>query len=306
MSDIYKAQFGQIWYIGDSENKYNMEEEDNRLRGKRPAFVLRSSGSNSTVIPLSTSVRYSQIDRNGIEIINGTKCYPAIDQARTLTSKELNDYVGILKPSLCTKIQKLFIDYILGKISYSSQKNAYIYITNSNNFGGYEVDYINDIPYVPMSLTATSINSTDFQRDDTTIIKTLNSRNYQRDNTTITTKPISEENSNVTNTDSDNNVSKETETDKKKYNKYTDEDKIFILTHLNDDIAEKYKLAINGAYSLKNRIAKQLDCKNPSLYKYEDRVYITTNSEEDIMKQFGINALSAKYLKAYFAEKMKK
>lgn len=139
--DVFKATDGQIWTIGEDQDKFNRKEEDNVLCGKRPGLVLRSSGTNCLIIPFSTSVRYSSLCRP-INIGNGVESYPAIDCVQTISSHDLTEYRSTLKPVSYDKTLKVFIDYCMGKIQYSSSVERYVYINNQSgheNNGGTDI-----------------------------------------------------------------------------------------------------------------------------------------------------------------------
>lgn len=143
--DVFRATDGQIWIIGEGQDKFNREEDDNVLSGKRPGLIIRSSGTNCLVIPFSTSLRYSALC-SPINIGNDVNSYPAIDCAQTISAYHLNEYRATMKPISYNKIVKAFVDYCMGYIQYSSSAEKYIYTQSRPNGTVRPVTYTGDEP----------------------------------------------------------------------------------------------------------------------------------------------------------------
>ena len=255
--DIYRATDGQVWTIGEGQDKNNVKEDNNVVCGKRPALIIRSSGTNCTVIPFSTSERYSAL-MDSVVVKDGVESYPAIDAVQTIPSYELGEYIGILKPATYKRILAAFVNYIYGDTQYSSKENKYI---NVNKAYSKPMNNYQPKQYVPKDQPVIDYND----EPEETVAETPDVKSIIKSAT---------------------------------YNKYSIQDKVFIIFNSAEDVAKKFNVSISYAttmrYRYKNLVKNDCDlCK----YSKKELDLILKSNYDDIKQWADISELSFSCLK---------
>ena len=120
MSDIIKCQVGQVWMFEDGGiDKYNIDDREFAVRGRRPVVIVAISGYRAVCIPFTSSRNNTSYRHIGSDVmIEDRLSYGMFDSIFTCGVGEFSYYMGVLKQDKLDKIIELVIAYLKGEIEF--------------------------------------------------------------------------------------------------------------------------------------------------------------------------------------------